>query len=241
MNSTSAIKKSAGLSLEIQSRLSEVDRYNAWLFAQFRPYIGNRVLDVGCAIGNITQYLLDREFVCAIDVVEEFTTEIRKRFADKPNLKVALFDIADPNVTSLASEVIDTIVSVNVLEHVQDDSVALDNMNRILVPGGKLLLLVPALQFLYGTMDAADNHYRRYNKRVLMQRVDAAGFTVARMYYMNLVGIAGWILNGKILRTDIVSTSHFSLYNKLVPIIAKLESCIHPPVGLSLVCIATKR
>jgi SAM-dependent methyltransferase len=241
MNSTTAIKKSAGLSLEIQSRLSEVDRYNAWIFEQFRPYVGNRVLDVGCAIGNITQFLLDREIVRAIDVVEEFTSAIGKRFADRPNFNVALFDIADPAVTSLSSEEIDTIISVNVLEHVEDDALALNNMNRILVRGGKLSLLVPALQSLYGTMDAADNHFRRYNKRMLTERVAAAGFIVERAYYMNLIGIAGWILNGKILKTNLVSTSQFSLYNKIVPIIAKLESLVHPPVGLSLICIATKK
>ena len=241
MNSTSAIKESAGLSLEIQSRLSEVDRYNEWIFDQFQPYIGRRVLDVGCAIGNITQYLLDRELVCGIDVVEEFTAEIKRRFAGQSNFKAALFDIADPAVTALASENIDTIISVNVLEHVEDDMQALDNMNRILEPGGKLLLLVPALQWLYGTMDAADNHYRRYNKRMLRERVSAAGFNVEKVYYMNLIGIAGWFVNGKILKNDLISTAHYSLYNKIVPIISKAESLIHPPIGLSLVSVATKR
>ena len=241
MNSTSAIKESAGLSLEIQSRLSEVDRYNEWIFEQFRPYAGRRVLDVGCAIGNITQYLLDREFVCGIDVVEEFTIEIRKRFAGQPNFKAALFDIADPAVTTLASDNIDTIISVNVLEHVEDDRQALDNMHRILAPGGKLLLLVPALQWLYGTMDAADNHFRRYSKRILRERVSAAGFDVQKVYYMNLIGIAGWFVNGKILKNDLISTSHYSLYNRIVPVIAKVESMIHPPIGLSLVIVATKR
>ena len=242
MNSTSAIKESAGLSLEIQSRLSEVDRYNEWIFDQFRPYLGRRVLDVGCAIGNITQYLLDREFVCGIDVVEEFTTEIRKRFADRLNFRAALFDIADPAVvTALASDNIDTIISVNVLEHVEDDGQALDNMNRILTPGGKLLLLVPALQWLYGTMDAADNHYRRYCKRLLRERITAAGFNVEKVYYMNLIGIAGWFLNGKILKNDLISTSHYSLYNRIVPVISKVESLVHPPIGLSVVSVATKR
>ena len=241
MNSTSAIKESAGLSLEIQSRLSEVDRYNEWIFEQFRPYVGKRVLDVGCAIGNITQYLLDRGFVYGIDVVEEFTVEIKKRFADRLNFKAALFDIADPAVTFLASESIDTIICVNVLEHVEDDGQALDNMKRILVPGGKLLLLVPALQWLYGTMDAADNHFRRYNKRMLRERLPAAGFTLEKVYYMNLVGIAGWFVNGKILKNELISTSHYSLYNKIVPIISKVESLIHPPIGLSLVSVATKK
>jgi SAM-dependent methyltransferase len=241
MNSTSAIKESAGLSLEIQSRLSEVDRYNEWIFDQFRPYVGRRVLDVGCAIGNITQYLLDREFVCGIDVVEEFTIEIRKRYGDRLNFKAALFDIADPAVTALASENIDTIISVNVLEHVEDDRQALDNMNCILRPGGKLLLLVPALQWLYGTMDAADNHYRRYNKRLLRERISASGFTVEKVYYMNLIGIAGWFVNGKILRNDLISTSHYSLYNKIVPIISKVEALIHPPIGLSLIAVATRK
>lgn len=240
MTSTRAIKESAGMSLEIQSRLAEVDRYNEWIFDQFKEHIGMRVLDVGCAIGNITQYLADRELVYGIDVVQEFVSATSKRFAGMPNFKTALFDIADPAVTQLAAENIDTIISVNVLEHVENDAKALDNMNRILAPGGRLLLLVPAFQFLFGTMDAADNHYRRYNKSMLRQRLMSAGFHVDKEYYMNLIGIAGWYINGKILKNDLISTSHYSLYNRIVPIISTLESLIHPPVGLSLVAIATK-
>ena len=235
-----AIKSSAGVSLEIQKRLSQVDRYNQWIFEQFRPFIGQRVLDVGCAIGNITQFYLDREHVVGVDVVEEFVTEIRRRFGDRANFRAELFDIADPAVLSLANERIDTVVCINVLEHVENDALALDHIREILVPGGRLLLLVPAFAFLFGTMDEADHHYRRYRKPLLEQRLSRAGFRVEMMRYMNVLGMAGWFLNGKILKRQVISTSHYSLYNRLVPLLSRLERLAHPPVGLSLIAAARK-
>lgn len=240
MSQTSVIKESAGLSLEIQGRLSEVDRYNEWIYEQFRPLIGKRILDVGCAIGNITRYYLDRELVVGIDVVEEFINKVQERFADRPNFKVLLVDIADSAVLSLASEKIDTIICVNVLEHVEDDILALNNMKQVLVAGGRLLLLVPAFKFLYGTMDIADNHYRRYHKQMLRDRLLETGFVVESQYYMNLIGMLGWFLNGKILRNEIIESSHYSFYNKIVPVIAKMEGLVHPPFGLSLISVARK-
>src|SRR5687767_11810698 len=186
--------QSAGLGFEIQQRLSEVDLYNEWIFEQFEPFIGDRVLDVGCAIGNITKQFMDRERVVGLDVAPEFVDEMRARFGDRPNFRAELIDIADPAVLSLAEERIDTIVCANVLEHVEDDARALAHMHELLVPGGRLLLLVPAFRFLFGTMDRADRHFRRYTKPEVHLRLDAAGFRMERLYYMNLVGTVGWFV-----------------------------------------------
>lgn len=230
-----------GLGLEIQKRLSEVNRYNDWIFEQFRPFIGRRVIDVGCAIGNITQRYIDgRELVIGLDVAQGFVDEMRARFGDRPNFRAELFDIADRDVTSLAAERIDTIVCANVLEHVEDDGSALAHMREILVPGGRLLLLVPAFGFLFGTMDVADNHFRRYTKPLVRARLEDAGFEIEELYYMNPVGMVGWFINGRILKREIVSSSHYSLYNKMVPVLAGIERRLHPPIGLSVLAVAKK-
>lgn len=240
MKQGAAISESAGLGFEIQTRLSEIDRYNAWIFEQFRPFVGRRVLDVGCALGNITQFFLDRELVIGLDVARDFVEAISRRFPGYRNFRAELFDIADPAVTALAVEEIDTIVCANVLEHLADDALALAHMRAILVPGGRLLLLVPAHPVLYGTMDAADEHHRRYTRRGLAGTITQAGFLVERLYPMNGLGIVGWFLNGKVLKTDLVPASHYRLYDRLVPVLAWLESIVRPPVGLSLVCIARR-
>jgi SAM-dependent methyltransferase len=235
-----ALRESAGLSLEIQRRLGEVDNYNRWIFEQLAPYVGERVLDVGSALGNITELFLDREHVVGIDVVAEFAAELDRRFGDRTNFRVELADISDPAVIRLAEERFDTIVCANVLEHVEDDAAALDHMHEILIPGGHACLLVPAFGALFGTLDEVDDHFRRYTRPTLRSRLEAAGFEVVHLHYMNVLGIAGWVLNGKILRRRLIPRGHYSFYNRLVPLLALVEKRLRPPFGLSLVAIARK-
>jgi SAM-dependent methyltransferase len=235
-----ALRESAGLSLEIQRRLGEVDNYNRWIYEQFAPYVGKRVLDVGSALGNITELFLDREHVVGIDVVAEFAAELDRRFGNQTNFRVELADISDPAVTRFAEERFDTIVCANVLEHVEDDAAALHHMHEILVAGGHACLLVPAFGALFGTLDEVDDHFRRYNRPILGSRLEAAGFQVVNLHYMNVLGIVGWILNGKILRRRLVPRGQYSLYNRLVPLLALVERRLRPPFGLSLVAIARK-
>jgi SAM-dependent methyltransferase len=236
----SAIQESAGLSREIQRRLAAVDHYNRWIFDQLAPYAGRRILDVGCAIGNVTAYFVDRELVVGIDAVEEFVAAVRIRFAGWPSFRAELRDIADPSVLELGRERFDTVVCANVLEHVLDDRRALAHIHALLEPGGRLLLLVPAYRALWGTLDEVDHHHRRYERRDLVAKLDDARFTLERVHYMNPLGIVGWWLNGRILRTELVSPAQFRIYNRLVPGLAWVERIVHPPFGLSLVAIAAK-
>jgi SAM-dependent methyltransferase len=237
---TSVIQQSAGVSLEIQNRLSQSENYNRWIYEQFRPFIGQRVLDVGCAIGNITQFYMDRDLVVGLDVVEEFIDLIKKRFADYNNFEALLIDIADPAVTELAAKRIDTITCANVLEHVDNDARALAHMREILVPGGVLTMLVPAFTSLFGTMDEADHHYRRYTRPLLQERLLAAGFEVERIHYMNPVGMAGWWFNGKVLRKQVVNVGQYAFYDRLVPALSWIERRVKPPFGLSVIAAARK-
>jgi SAM-dependent methyltransferase len=238
--SSSAIRESAGLSLEIQQRLSSVDHYNCWIFDRLAPYAGRRILDVGCAIGNITSHFLDRELVVGIDVVREFVEAVRERFANRTNFRAELADIAGSGVLALRSESFDTVVCTNVLEHVRDDRRGLEHMHTLLVPGGRLLLFVPAFPALWGTLDEADHHYRRYGRSELRTKLVDAGFRVERLAFTNPLGIVGWVLNGKVLKRQVVSAGQLRLYDRLVPALSRLERVVRPPLGLSLVAVAVK-
>ena len=243
-SSTRAAPEAAGAQdsagLEMLRRLAKVDRYSEWIFEQFRPVVGQRVLDLGCGIGNNTQFFLDRELVIAVDLEEEALREIEKRFGERPNFRAQLLDILDPDASALAAEGIDTVFCSNVLEHIEDDVRALHAVRRILRPGGRLLLLVPAFQFLYGTVDAALEHCRRYSKRELKEKLMEAGFQLESLRYMNLLGMVAWFIDGRILRKRVIPDSHYSFYNKLVPVLAKIERMVRPPVGLSLIAVARK-
>jgi len=235
------MSEGAGLGLEIQSRLGDdADSYNEWIASRFRPFAGERLLDAGSALGNVTRFFLDRELVIGLDVTEEFTREISARFADHQNFRTVVHDLGDPFPPELRAEEIDTVLCVNVLEHVEDHEGALRNMHELLVPGGRLLLLVPALPSLFGTLDEADHHFRRYTRASLAAAVSGAGFAIERIAYTNPVGMLGWFVNGKILRRRLVPRGHYRLYNRLVPVLGAIERVLPPPLGLSLICIARK-
>lgn len=229
-------------SYEIQGRLSKVTRYNRWLYDSFKDYLGSRILDAGCGYGNITGFLLDRaEIVVGLDSSPAFYEAVTQRFAGRPNFRCVLGDISDRDVVaSLKPLGIDTVVCVNVLEHIRDDEGALDAFREILVRSGKLVVLVPAFNFLFGSMDRADGHFRRYSHADLIRKLNRCGFHIVMARYMNFLGIVGWFLNGKILRRTFIPESHYAAYDRLVPVLRAVEARIAMPLGLSLLCVAQK-
>jgi len=224
------------VALEIQSRLANVDNYNAWIYAQIEPYLGQRILDVGCAIGNITQYYVNRDLVVGVDVVLEELALARERFAGK-NFEAHHMDVSSEALLQLRDRELDTAVCLNVLEHVEDDVHALRNIRDVLVPGGRICLLVPVNKWLFGPMDAVDHHYRRYTKQELNAKLEAAGLEVEHQNYFNLLGIGAWFISNHVLKQSMAAPAQYSLYNKLVPVLRAIEKAVPPPTGLSLVTI----
>src|SRR5262249_7085059 len=140
--------------VEIQRRLGLAGRYNRWIYDQIAPYLGRRILDVGCALGNITQLFHDRERVIGLHLAPQVRPLFEQRFRHLPHFSFRLADFARLDPAALRPERLDTVVCLNVLEHIRDDVGALRTMRALLVPGGRLVLLVPAYRALYGTMDA---------------------------------------------------------------------------------------
>jgi len=225
------------IELEQQQRLAKADAYLYWLFKNLESFIGQRVLDVGCAIGNITQFFIDRQHVVGIDVAPEMIEEIKKRFAEHGNFRAYVYDITDPAVLALRQENLDTVVCVHVLEHVYDDQQALRHLRGLLPAGGRLILLVPVVKWVWGTLDEATGHQRRYTWRELRPLLERHGFRVKDHWYVNFLAIFGWFVTGRILHHKIIPSGQYSLYNRLTPLLARLETWIRPPIGLSVACI----
>ncbi len=222
------------------NQLAELDRYNQWIYERIEPALGRRILEVGAGTGNLTEYLrrADRE-VIATDVLPAYRGQLERRFAGDGRVTVGSFDLCQPAPAELLVDPCDTVVCLNVLEHIEDDLTALREMRRTLCPGGCLALLVPAHPFLYGEFDRAVGHFRRYRRSSLRRLLGEAGFRVTRLGYFNIVATLPWLLNGRLLKREYLPAGQTLLANRLVPLL-KLERFFGPPAGLSLIALAEK-
>lgn len=219
-------------------RMAAAPRFNRWMYDRLSPWIGQRVLEVGSGIGNMSQFFVNRERVVLTDTEPRYRERLGARFGGHANVTVA--DAALPHRTgALGSETFDTIVCLNVLEHIEDDRASLHAMWRLLAPGGNLVLLVPALPVLYGTLDQALGHFRRYTPRSLRERFQEAGLTLEHLEYFNLAGLPGWWLAGRVLRRRLIPGGALRAYDRLVPLF-RWERWLPWRLGQSLIAIGRK-
>jgi SAM-dependent methyltransferase len=160
---------------------------------------------------------------------------LRRRFADDSRVDVVHGYLEDVAPSTRAN----TIVLVNVLEHVEHDQSLLNTAARLLTPHGTLLVFVPAGPWLLGTLDAAFGHHRRYTRETLTRALRATGFRIRRLRYFNLPGVLGWFVAGRLLRRRTIDPQDVQRYDRwVVPWVARLEAVCGPPFGQSLVAVA---
>ena len=223
-------------------RMAGLQAYNKWLHDRFDAFLGKRVLEVGSGVGNQTRYFADRERVVASDIEAHYLRELRRRFEDKAHVRVASFHfpLSDADRADLQGERIDSIVCMNVLEHIEHDRETLTDFASVLQPGGRMVLLVPAMPALYGTLDKALLHFRRYDKEGLARLVSECGFDVQQIRFLNRLGVAGWWLNSRVLKRRVLPKGQLAAFRWLMPLLKREEQ--HPPsFGMSLLVLATKR
>lgn len=217
--------------------LKFADRYNHWIFSQIVPHLGDKVLEVGCGNGNFTVFLAEHcSEVVAVDLNEEYVAKAQQRLQGKQGVKIL---VADATNTDWQGS-FDSIIMLDVLEHIEDDITMLKDLGKCLKPGGKLIIKVPALGCLYSPMDKVIGHYRRYEKHNLIKTFQKAYLGKPQVWYFNFLGILGWWLNGKILQKTTPPAEQVGFFNKVVPILQIIEKIIKPPIGLSLFAIGIK-
>ena len=226
-------------SAELDS-MAEAKNYYRWIAARFAPHLGSNAVEVGAGIGTFSQHLLRAAPHARLSLVEPAENNIaalRERMAGEARVSVRHGYLDADAPESGAS----SVVAVNVLEHVQDDDAFLRAARRVLAPGGRLLLFVPALPAIYGTLDAAFEHFRRYTRPSLRHKVMEAGFGVDELHYVNLPGVLAWWASGVLLRKRTVTPRDARLYDRwAIPLIRAVESRWHPPMGQSLLLVATR-
>lgn len=217
--------------------------YLRWQLDQFEPYLGRRVLEVGCGVGAILAQLGTRDLLMGVDIEPELVEFTRRRFARQPGYEFAILDISALSARAqreLKQRHFDTIVCINVLEHIGDDAGALTTMADILVPGGVLALLVPAHPSLFGPYDVTDGHFRRYTKGMLRIELANANLNIERLYHFNSIGAVGWWVQYRLMRRSNQTKSDYNVMQTLVPFMSAVEGRVKPPIGMSLVAVARK-
>jgi glycosyltransferase involved in cell wall biosynthesis len=220
-------------------RMSKLQRYNQWIFSKFHPFLGRRVLEIGSGVGNITKFLLDRDLVIATDVESQYLNLLKNNFEKYKKFSVEHLDISGTEMERYRSYHIDSVICFNVLEHIEQDEKALRNIFGVLEPKGRLLLLVPSHPWLYGTLDHYLGHHRRYGKKELRNKLETIGFKIIFLKDFNRIGMLGWFLNSKILKTKRLPSFQLRIYNLLVPLF-KLEEFFPLPFGTSLLGVVEK-
>jgi SAM-dependent methyltransferase len=215
--------------------------YFAWQRRIVLPHLGRRVLEIGCGMGNFTKHLLDRESVMGIDVEPECITGHHRSFAECRHVRSLVQDVLDPEFQVWKESRPDSIVCLNVLEHIEDHLGALRQMAAVLPPGGRVVLIVPAFEALYGPIDALLGHFRRYTKKSMREVAERAAFQPESLRYMNVIGFFGWWVNARILKRTEQSESQILFFDsKVVPLLASVENRIAPPFGQSLFAVLVK-
>lgn len=222
--------------------MSLASHYHAWILDTVLPFIGPRVVEVGGGIGSIAHTLQDRERLIVLDNDPVCCQRLHHRFGAQENIRVIEGNILNPGVVAaLAAERLTTVVCVNVLEHIAEDTCALQSMYDLLQPGGHLVLFVPALPLIYGALDTELGHVRRYRRRALRDTITAIGFSVERCDFFNSIGAVSWFVVGKIRRQQVIRANQVRFYDRFfVPVLSRIERIIPPPFGQSLVISARK-
>ncbi|HKC47481.1 MAG TPA: class I SAM-dependent methyltransferase [Gemmatimonadales bacterium] len=213
-------------------------RYNAWLIERVLPWVGRRVLEIGAGVGTMSAFLADRERVVLSDTNAGYLERLRARFAGHPHIRVETLRLPATE-GDLQAERLDTIICLNVLEHVRDDELSLATMFQLLQPGGRLVLLVPSLPAIYGTLDRALGHFRRYTRAELRRKYAVAGFRMRHLEYFNMAGIPGWWFTGRVLRRELIPTGSLRWYDALVPLF-RLERFLPWRLGQSLIAVGER-
>jgi 2-polyprenyl-3-methyl-5-hydroxy-6-metoxy-1,4-benzoquinol methylase len=220
--------------------LAGTHRFNAWMADIIRPYKGEVILEIGCGIGNLTRQLLaGSSSYFAVDIDDEKLVRLRTELAGRKNLQVAHCDLSRPDDLAPYAGRMDTVVCLNVLEHIQDDAAALQHIKSALAPGGTAIVLVPEGLSIYGTLDEVLGHCRRYSEEDLRAKAASAGFEVERIIEFNRITRPAWFVNGRLLKRTRFSRFQLTVFDRLVWIWRRLDSVL-PWKPTSLILIARK-
>lgn len=227
-----------GRDLEV---LEDMENYYAWIMETFAPYVSGRAIEYGAGTGNFSQqFVALADNVTLVEPSRSLSGALRARFSDTPKVSV-IDESLETHIAKTMSGSFDTVLMVNVLEHIEDDRAALANLFRILRPGGHLLVFVPALQGLMSELDIIHGHFRRYHKPDLKKKIGDAGGEVQHCRYFDLAGMMPWLILNKLMGSTAFNPKLVRFHDRaIVPLSRTIERLVPVPVGKNLILVSRK-
>jgi SAM-dependent methyltransferase len=220
--------------------LAETPALNAWLYSKLAAGVRGDVLEIGSGIGNLSRHIRPAaERLVVSDTEERYLEALRALFAGDPGVEVVAYELDAAPPAALAARRFDAIVAVNVIEHISDDRGLVTRLAGLLRPGGSLLVYVPACPGAFGSLDVALGHHRRYTPEALADLLRSAPLEPEPPRYVNLLGLAGWLVAGRLLRRTSLPARAVALFEQLLPLV-RLEDKVRLPFGLGLFTRARK-
>lgn len=228
---------------ETLNAIAEAHNFNEWMYQTIKPYCSKTILEIGSGTGNISRFFVETNSdITLSDIRRNYCDILRKTF---PHVKeVIQMDLTHPEFSKQYDRYLNqyhSVFALNVVEHIKDDNLAIKNCHKLLKPGGKLIILVPAYPYLYNGLDKELEHFKRYTQRMLNPLLLENGFEITHSQYFNFMGIPGWYVSGKLQNNKTIPKGQMSLYDKLVPLFRLIDKCLFNKIGLSVISVGVKK
>jgi 2-polyprenyl-3-methyl-5-hydroxy-6-metoxy-1,4-benzoquinol methylase len=225
--------------------IADADKFNEWMYNTIKPFCKGKVLEIGSGLGNISNFFFRDKFeILLTDIREGYCSKLETKFKNNSCfLGIELIDLTDPDFDTKFEKYFnqyDTVFALNVVEHIYDDTLALNNCYKLLKQNGHVIILVPSYQKLFNTFDKELGHYRRYTKSTLSHLFTKTDFKITHKQYFNFMGIFGWYVTGNLLKREAIPGNQMKLYNTLVPIFKIIDKIILNSAGLSTIIVGRK-
>lgn len=221
--------------------LSTLKRYRRWIVAEFAPFLCGQVAEIGAGIGNYSEELLGHaEHLDMVEPAARPAQMLETRMAKKGRVRL-IRSTAEDWAASVEPAYYDSVVMINVLEHIKDDRAMVAEIFRALKPGGHFLLFVPALMILFSRLDTLHGHYRRYGLDEAVRKVEEAGFVIEKARYVDVLGILPWLVINKWMGKTEFKPGMISLYDRFgIPLTRMVERLIRFPFGKNVLLVARR-
>lgn len=228
--------------------LKDLTNYHSWIYNEIQPFLGLTIAEIGAGLGTFTKVLIDNHFgLCPASIIA---------YEPSPNLFPKLKESLDNHYPELITHKrvatsnavfssnpggLDTIILINVLEHIKNDAAFIQEARQALITSGRLILFVPALPWLYSEYDRDVGHYRRYTQETLETLFLQEGFEIVKSIYMDCLGILPWYLVNVVGKSKSINPILAKLYDTFgIPLTKTIEQLLQPKIGKNVLVIGQK-